>query len=80
MSAIPNIPQNVRVSYLGLELLVLLLLLGLVVGYLLLGFIASFPDALGAVYRSVLDGLIIASGEGNGAYTLGLCIIVGLAI
>jgi hypothetical protein len=44
-----------EVSYLGLEFLIFFFLLGFVVGYLLLGLIASFPDALGTVYRSVLS-------------------------
>lgn len=58
-----NVNKPKKVSYLGLELLVFVLLLSLVVRYLLLGFITSFPDALGAVYRSVLDGSVIWIGE-----------------
>lgn len=38
-------------AYLGLELLVLVLLGGLVIGYLLLGLITGFPDTLGADCR-----------------------------
>jgi hypothetical protein len=47
----------VALTVLSLKLLVFLLLLGLVVGYLLLGFITSFPDALGAVLSGLLDNL-----------------------
>lgn len=47
----------VALAVLGLEFLIFFFLLGLVVGYLLLGLIASFPDALGTVFSGFLDNL-----------------------